>query len=278
MSYPNRGPTGWSRGNHPIDTDPGWFAKYQQSIQMSKRKADFDASMEAQAKRRAAALSLQASRAEARAYEMSLARQFAPSRPSPGLQRSTVVRQGSENNFVDVANASYANDTTGSITLLNTVAQGSSVNQRIGKKWMMKSIQCRGYQFNNTTATFNDTACLLVYDKRPTGSLPAITEVLNTVNAASFNNDVNSGRFRIIRRWDKMLLGVASATTGTETSVLQFEEFVKLNLPVVNKGATNGAIGDIEQGALYFITVGSSAPGTANAATQVGFRIRFKDT
>jgi hypothetical protein len=49
------------------------------------------------------------------------------------------------------------------------------------------------------------------------------------------------------------------------------------NLPVVYKAATTGAINDIEEGALYLVTVGNIAAGTAAANTSSAFRLRFKD-
>ena len=45
----------------------------------------------------------------------------------------------------------------------------------------------------------------------------------------------------------------------------------------VYKAAGTGAIGDIEEGALYLATIGVSAPGTAAASLQGGFRLRFLD-
>lgn len=178
--------------------------------------------------------------------------------------------------YVDLAQASYAFDTTGSITLLATVAQGASVNQRIGKKIKWKSLQMRGFAANSSTALFNDCAMLIVYDRRPTGSLPAITDVLNTANSNSFNNDANSGRFRILKRMDVGLVG--NSTSLTENYAQSCDFFVNLRgLPCVFKAAGTGAIGDIEEGALYMITVGQNAAGTAAAYINAGFRTRFVD-
>lgn len=201
-------------------------------------------------------------------------------------QRASVMRYsrnafrtGQENNYVDLAQAAYANDTTGSITLLNTVAQGASVNQRVGKKWKMKSIQVKGFWNAGTTGTFAQADNLLVYDKKPTGSLPAITDVLVTANSNSFNNDNNADRFTIVRRWHTVFQGGSTLATNpvTEGSAQDFDYFVPLGKPVVNKAAGTGAIADIETGALYFISVGNVAAGTAAATTSAGFRIRFQD-
>ena len=76
-----------------------------------------------------------------------------------------------ETGYIDVAAADYVLDTTGSVTLLNTVAQGAAVTQRVGKKIVMKGLQCRGNLQNGSTANSNDVAFMIVYDKRPTGAL-----------------------------------------------------------------------------------------------------------
>ena len=47
--------------------------------------------------------------------------------------------------------------------------------------------------------------------------------------------------------------------------------------PVVYKAAGTGAIGDIEEGALYLVTIGQVAAGTAAAAARLAFRLRFLD-
>lgn len=194
-----------------------------------------------------------------------------------GLNRRGVASQ--ETGFVDLASASYNMDTTGSIVLLATVAQGASVNQRIGKKILLKNLQCRGSVAANGTAILNDVAMLIVYDRRPTGSLPAITDILVSANSASFNNDANSGRFQILKREDYTLTGnPLNASTITERTVHEGSFFLSLKgLPTVFKVAGTGAIGDIEEGALYLVTVGNQAAGTTAATATLAFRTRFVD-
>lgn len=196
---------------------------------------------------------------------------------SARLQRAPGVSR--ETGFVDLAGAAYNMDTTGSIVLLATVAQGASVNQRVGKKIVLKSLQCRGSVIANGTAIANDVAFLIVYDKRPTGALPAITDILVSANAQSFNNDANSGRFVVLKREDFTLLGnPLNATTITETTMRDATFFLKIkDMPVVYKAAATGAIGDIEQGALYLVTVGNNVAGTTAATANLAFRTRFLD-
>lgn len=191
--------------------------------------------------------------------------------------RLPLARSMGEPGFVDVAGAGYAMDTTGSVTLLNTIPQGAGSSERIGKRVALKSLQCRGTVYANAAVTLVDVAFMIVYDKRPTGALPAITDVLLTATPASMNNDVNSGRFRILKRVDHVLIGSA-ANNYTACSAFNNDWYLDLRgLPQVFKAAGTGAIADIEEGALYLITVGANAAGTTAGALSAAFRVRYYD-
>lgn len=191
------------------------------------------------------------------------------------LNRRAVASK--ETGFVDLAVSSYNFDTTGSIVLIATVPQGASVNQRVGKKIMWKSIQMRGRYTQNSAGLANDCTVLIVYDKRPTGTLPAITDILVTASSSSFNNDANSGRFKILKREDFQLVGNLAAQNMTEITMRSADCFLKVPLPAEFMAAGTGAIGDISLGALYLVTVGNNTAGTSAAAAQVAFRTRFID-
>lgn len=184
-----------------------------------------------------------------------------------------------EKNYVDLAAATYECSTTGSITLLATIAQGASVNQRIGKKCYLRSLQCRGNSFNGTTSVTSDNAILIVYDKRPTGSLPAITDILNTIDSTSMNNDNNASRFKIMKREDWILIGnISSGANMNSATAKSHDWYLPLRgLPVTFNAAGTGAIGDIDEGALYLVTVGSNATGTLATSFVAGFRTRFTE-
>lgn len=196
---------------------------------------------------------------------------------SSRLQRAPGV--SGETGYVDLATATYPLDTTGSVTLLNTVPQGAGVSQRVGKKIAMKGLQFRGSMSQNSTATINDVAFIIVYDKRPTGALPAVTDILTAATSFAMNNDTNSGRFTFLKRVDEVMAGNATAAANyTEAMIKSADFYLPLkNLPTVYKAAATGAIGDIEQGALYLVTIGSTAAGTGAAGLSVQSRLRFND-
>lgn len=187
---------------------------------------------------------------------------------SPGLAR--------ELGYVDIVSASYPLNTTGAVTLLNTVAQGAAVTQRIGKKIALKGLQCRGSIQSDSTTTFTDVAYMIVYDKRPTGALPTITDILVSISPNAMNNDANAGRFSILKRVDDVLIG--NSTNLTDSTIKSADWWLDLKgRETVYKAAATGAIGDIEQGALYLVTLGDTAAGTADGFLVAGFRLRFQD-
>lgn len=202
---------------------------------------------------------------------------YAKARSYGGGRMRYRKRSAKEVGYVDLGTTTYNLDTTGDIVLLATIAQGASINQRIGKKARYKSVQFHGIVQAGTTGTVNEGALLLIYDRNPRGALPAITDILVTASSLAFNNTVNEGRFRILRRWDFAMAGNSTTpTTGKEC--VGFDEYVKLKgLPITFGSAGTGAIGDIEKGALYLVSVGATGAGNDAPLAYIQTRTRFYD-
>lgn len=194
----------------------------------------------------------------------------------PSFYSSSRRKLARETGFVDLAAATLPANTTGSISLVATIANGTSVNQRVGKKVVLKSIQMKGFLNSDSTTTLTQARWLLVYDRKPAAALPAITAILDTISPNSFNNDANSGRFQILRTKQYGLVG-NSATPVADSGMHVIDEYVKVNKPAVYAAAGTGAIGDIETGAVYLVTCGVTAAGTADANFSLGCRTRFLD-
>jgi len=203
---------------------------------------------------------------------MAVPRQM-PNQYQAQLRRATPQ----EVNYVDLPLASYNLDSNGTITLISTIAQGASVNQRIGKRAFYKSLLIRGLAFTSTTTTFLDAVFLVIYDKRPTGALPAITDILTSVSPSAFMNDNNTGRFEVIRRQDFTMIGnQLTPTTGKEAQNVDL--YIPLNKrPITFESAGTGAIGDIDSGALYLVTLSSVVAGSNAGILRVSCRTRFTE-
>lgn len=176
--------------------------------------------------------------------------------------------------FLDRANDTFENNTTGQITHISIVPQGVSVNQRIGKAFRCTSINVRG-AFTTTGAAVRPAwANYLVWDYQPNKALPAITDILTSANPGAFPVRENALRFKIVKKWS----GIAVAST--ETSAVRFDDYVKLapDMSVLLTSAdTTGVIGDVINGALYFVSTGDVAAAGTDAATNIAFRLNFTD-
>lgn len=178
-------------------------------------------------------------------------------------------------NYHDLGLAGYGMDTTGSITLLNQIPQGVSVNDRVGKRLCLETLQVRGSFEAGSTAIFNKVALLVVYDKRPSGTLPSITDILEAANSTALNNTQNEGRFDVLFRIDEGMVGGATLL-DTTYSVADFEVDLQ-GRPTTYKALGTGAIADISEGALYLVTVGDNPAGTAAVTAPLQIRVRFSD-
>jgi len=204
---------------------------------------------------------------------------------------------GTEIKAVDVPPADYGFllvGTGSSFTLLNGVQTGTAFFNRIGSRIEMKNLHIRGnIRLNATTAQEAVLRLIIVYDRQPTGSLPNITDLLQSRDqdgnvdnngASEINLDLRD-RFSILR---DMQWYAPSGTTSsgvvtnqdfpsTDTLPWQINEFIKLKgLGVHFKSSSQPTtISDISTGALYatFTTTGTN---NAFFAT-VGFRMRYED-
>ena len=59
--------------------------------------------------------------------------------------RGDYTRSSIEKKFKDISQTAYGCDTTGSVTVLNSIDEGTGVSQRVGRRVCMKSVQLRGF-------------------------------------------------------------------------------------------------------------------------------------
>lgn len=221
-------------------------------------------------------------RTDSRRQAVEVARELsrAVSRPAR-VRRPSNRRMGQQAaNYRDTTFAQYAANTTGAIACLNLVPQGATQTTRVGKKIMLKSLQCHGLMQADSTNALTQASYVIVYDRRPSGALPAITDIFDTVSPNSFLNDANSGRFKILKREDFTVIGnstTGAATDKTAYAVDWYYKFPPKYAQTSYKAAGTGAIDDIDEGAIYLVTLGSSVAGTADALFGAGFRLRFYD-
>jgi len=166
-------------------------------------------------------------------------------------------------------------DTTGTLTLINGIAEGDDYNSRNSRSVVIKSVAVRGNAFPTATTGLPQKArIMLVWDNAVNGALPTIATILATVNAESFPLVDNEKRYTIL--WDhSFVIGLQAAAVADQV-IVNFEKLIHLNAPVAFLGTTNG-IGSVQNGAIYLVTVGNLVAGTTAGSTLVNTRVRFME-
>jgi len=183
--------------------------------------------------------------------------------------------------YVDTANASYACDTTGSVTCLNLLAVGDDNTTRDGRQVTIKSVQLKGILRPQDGVVSNTLArVMLIWDNanNSAAAVPAITDILVASNSKTFVNINNSQRFTVlvdqIYACGQIDTTAGQAIAGSLTAQ-PVAIYKKMNA-VTQFSGTTATIGSIQNGALYLVTLGDQGVNDAyNLSCAV--RVRFTD-
>jgi len=209
-------------------------------------------------------------------YTQGRAQRYLASRPSRLDSRNFAVRglqlAPGELKSVDTA-ISQVQDTTGAVTLLNGIARGDDINERSGRQVTLKSIQMKVFS-TATSGTGIDQIqrIMVIYDRQTNAAALTIAQVLNSASPMSQRNLENRARFTIL--YDKTFPINADGESGSKR---YFSWYRKLNHPVTFNSGDAGTVADITTGSLYFLTVGTVAPGATAGSTNGTFRVRYED-
>lgn len=171
------------------------------------------------------------------------------------------------------SNIGMSANQTGSLALLNGLAQGTDNDQRIGRSIRMKSVQLLLTNTQNASATNSLLRYILFIDKQPTGVAPTVAELISTPGGGSayygMRNLDNKKRFVILKdQWVTM-------NSGTNNEIGVFEYYKKLDMHTVYDSSNAGTIADISSNALYLLALSNEV---ANPVSVTGsWRVRFLD-
>lgn len=150
--------------------------------------------------------------------------------------------------FDVLSNLSVSN--VGSISLLNAISLGPGDTQRVGRTISMEDLELR-YILDNT-ATDDVVRTIIFIDKQTNGALPAVSDVLEYVDAISPYNGDNSKRFEIL--YDEATVLSAKSFTNAFYS----ENILLASRAVYNANAFADAR-DIQTGSLCLLVIGVNA-------------------
>lgn len=198
---------------------------------------------------------------------------------------SVVAAKSGSSGFVDFSDIGTEMTSTGSVRLLFTCAQGTSTQERIGRKLMLTSIQMKGLvqATNNVAVEHTRNRLSIVYDSRPTGALPGISEIYESAASEALTNENGFDRFQIIRSWYFPILGnLGAAANVNARSTKMMSHYIKLGKRGkscaygVDAAGVAGSIAGIKEGALYLVTTSNQAAGSG-PQSQLNYRVRFRD-
>lgn len=182
-----------------------------------------------------------------------------------------------EKGTCDTASASYACDTTGSVTLVNGLAEGYTDTTRNGKKVWFVSAHVKGYVVPVDGNTSPQSVTIgLVYDAQPGAALPAVTDIFSASSAVSFRNLSYSSRFTMLSAKTFVIGGLDTTVDQTYSqtpNVKLISMYRTWGFQTIYKGA-DATLGSIARGALYLVTVGSVAAGVGATAV-LAVRCRY---
>lgn len=195
-----------------------------------------------------------------------------------------------EKKYVDTTVTSGSVSTTGGLSLLNGIAVGNTVNTRVGRKIIIKSIQWKGNVAVeqgadlavSQLAPVQSVRFMVLIDKQPNGATFATTDLLQTNSVFAPINMAYRDRFIVLK--DKLLnLGfVASTATAGQVSGAGNPQVIvngykKCSFPVVYGADAGATVADISSNALYFFVLGSVVAGETDSTCNIYFRVRYVD-
>lgn len=177
-----------------------------------------------------------------------------------------------EQKFLDTT-ALGINTSAPRIILLNGIAEGTGVSQRVGRKIKMTSVQGRMSVYVSTATTSPSVRCMIVYDMQTNSTLAGLGDILQVFTAGSdfispYNLN-NRDRFRVL--WDKTYTVNA---VNNERATFKFYKKLKLDTVYDNTGAI---IDDISTGSLLLLFFSSDRTVAANPVVDYYARVRYMD-
>jgi len=193
-------------------------------------------------------------------------------------------RRVDEVKTLDYSNSSLVISDSGNAVLCNSCIQGTdSVNQRIGRKILMRRIQARFTagapvaSLTGSTGLTNNAdviRAVLVYDKQSNGAGASWSSIFNASGVANaplaFRSQATQDRYIVL----------ADYVTRINTSgpnMFQHEFDVPCSLEVSFTSTNNGDITDIITGGVYFIIVDANTTGNLPSTFNLASRVEFVD-
>lgn len=159
---------------------------------------------------------------------------------------------------------STTSSSTGTMTLLNGMAQGDTSSQRTGNSILMRNVHLRLVFTQNPTAVSTIYRVMLILDTQQIGDTnPSVTDVLESASPLSPLATGTSGRFKVLKSWF-----FTTDDDKSQTKIIQFYKDFRFHTRY--NGTANT---DIQKNGLYLLHLTDQATNTPtlNYSWKVGY-------
>jgi len=178
-----------------------------------------------------------------------------------------------EEKYLDTG-VTHTPDQNGSVTSITQMAQGTTVNTRVGNSIRVQHLSLLGRAtVNSSVTTFSVVRVILFRDMEGQGTAPTAADLLETVGSSAGPRQpydwLNRKRFSILADWFIPLTALSGGSSIREMSFSQ-----ELTKHVLYRGTTAAAASDGE-GTIYVCSISDEATNTPNVS--LNCRITYTD-
>lgn len=164
--------------------------------------------------------------------------------------------------------------TGGHMFLLNGIARGDDIAERIGRQVSLVSVNFDGSTFQSAGGVAQNIRWALVYDRFPNGVAPTVAQIYtNDADPSSPRGLDNRQRFTVLA--SKHLQIMPYNVTGSLHTIKKYRSLRGLMTQFNNGDA--GTVADIVNGALYLLVQGTVVDGGGDCGIYGNVRVRFTD-
>ena len=172
--------------------------------------------------------------------------------------------------------------TASTVSLINAVATGTDVSNRIGRKVTHRNCTMKVLVTQGTGCTNGDTGFwAVVLDRQPNGALAAFSDIFDTTNSptlglAEKNTRLYQDRFKVLAMEPWVIGPLGQGDPYRKDRFIDMSK-LKSNDATANYNGTGATISDLNNGALLFVAAQSGSQAlTSNVAYNAHYR--FSDS
>lgn len=165
-------------------------------------------------------------------------------------------------------------NTVGDMILLNGIARGDDISERIGRQIELVSVNFEGTVYGSATTVNQNIRWAIVYDRFPNGVAPTIPLIYTSISDPSSPRVLdNRNRFTVLA--SKHL--TVSAPGGIHDQFVVKKYRGLRGFETTFNSGDAGTVADIQSGALYLLMHGTVNDGATECSCYGNVRVRFRD-